>query len=70
MYLTFDVGTTSVKTVLFDQQGKVRGKVIRNYTLDTPAVGWIELDPEALSTSARHRSRRCSSTGRGRCAAR
>jgi xylulokinase len=46
MYLTFDVGTTSVKTVLFDEEGKVRGKVIRNYTLDTPAVGWIELDPE------------------------
>ena len=32
--------------MLFDRQGKVRGKVIRNYTLDTPAVGWIELDPE------------------------
>lgn len=46
MYLTFDVGTTSVKTVLFDREGRVRGKVIRNYTLDTPAVGWIEADPE------------------------
>ena len=46
MYLTFDVGTTSVKTVLFDRDGRIRGKVIRNYTLDTPAVGWIELDPE------------------------
>jgi xylulokinase len=51
MYLTFDVGTTSVKTVLFDEKGRVRGKVIRNYTLDTPAVGWIELDPEVYWTA-------------------
>jgi len=46
MYLTFDVGTTSVKTVLFDSAGRVLRKVIRNYSLDTPAVGWYEADPE------------------------
>ncbi|MBE3065296.1 MAG: xylulokinase, partial [Spirochaetes bacterium] len=46
MYLTFDVGTTSVKTVLFDNRGRVLRKVIRNYSLDTPAVGWYEADPE------------------------
>lgn len=46
MYLTFDVGTTTVKTVLFDRAGRVLHKVIRNYSLDAPAVGWYEVDPE------------------------
>jgi sugar (pentulose or hexulose) kinase len=46
MYLTFDVGTTSVKTVLYDRAGKLLGKAIREYRLDSPQVDWYELDPE------------------------
>ena len=46
MYLTFDVGTTSVKTALFDRQGRLLAKAIKNYSLATPRVDWYEVDPE------------------------
>ncbi|GAK56092.1 hypothetical protein U27_03054 [Candidatus Vecturithrix granuli] len=46
MYLTFDVGTTSVKTALYDAEGRLRHKVIKDYQLDSPAVGWYEVNPE------------------------
>lgn len=46
MYLTFDVGTTSVKTALYDVEGRLRYKVIKDYQLDSPAVGWYEVNPE------------------------
>jgi xylulokinase len=46
MYLAFDVGTTSVKTALFDRQGRLLAKAIKNYSLDTPQVDWYEVDPE------------------------
>ena len=46
MYLTFDIGTTSVKVVLYERDGRLRRKVIRNYTLATPAVNWYEADPD------------------------
>ena len=46
MYLTFDVGTTSVKTALYNRSGKILQKVIRSYTLDSPKVDWYEVDPE------------------------
>ena len=46
MYLTFDVGTTSVKVVLYTPEGRPVRKVIRAYTLDMPAVNWYEADPD------------------------
>ncbi len=46
MYLTFDIGTTSVKVVLFSRDGRLVRKVIRNYSLSTPALNWYEADPE------------------------
>jgi len=46
MYLTFDVGTTSVKTALFDTRGKLLAKAIENYSLDTPQVDWYEVEAE------------------------
>jgi xylulokinase len=51
MYLTFDVGTTSVKTVLYDRNGKLLYKVIRDYDLESPQLDWYELDPEIYWTS-------------------
>jgi xylulokinase len=45
MYLSFDVGTTSVKTALFDRQGRLRAKAIKDYVLATPQVDWYEVDP-------------------------
>jgi xylulokinase len=47
MYLTFDVGTTSVKTALFDRQGRPRAKSIQGYALATPHADWVEADPDA-----------------------
>src|SRR5512142_3125482 len=46
MYLTFDIGTTSVKVVLYGRDGRLLHKAIRNYTLATPAVNWYEVDPD------------------------
>lgn len=46
MYLTFDVGTTSVKTALFDRRGNLIQRVIRDYRLNSPQVGWYEVEPE------------------------
>jgi sugar (pentulose or hexulose) kinase len=46
MYLSFDVGTTSVKTALFDCGGKLLAKSIQNYSLETPRVDWYEVEPE------------------------
>jgi xylulokinase len=51
MYLTFDVGTTSVKTALFNRNGKLVHKTIRDYSLDSPQVDWYELDPEKYWSS-------------------
>ncbi len=45
MYLTFDIGTTSVKVVLYAPDGRLIRKVIGNYSLATPAVNWYEADP-------------------------
>ncbi len=46
MYLTFDIGTTSVKVVLYAVDGRPVRKSIRNNTLSTPHVNWYEADPE------------------------
>lgn len=46
MYLTFDVGTTSVKTALYDKGGKLISKVINDYNLSSPKPGWCEAHPD------------------------
>jgi sugar (pentulose or hexulose) kinase len=46
VYLAFDVGTTSVKVVLFDGAGRLVRKSIVNYSLETPGVNRYEADPE------------------------
>ncbi len=51
MYLTFDVGTTSVKTALFGRDGKLLYKATRDYRLDSPHADWYELDPDMYWTS-------------------
>jgi sugar (pentulose or hexulose) kinase len=53
MYLAFDVGTTSVKTALYDREGRLLHKVIRDYRLDSPHLDWYELDPEIYWRSVR-----------------
>ncbi|MFZ4615058.1 MAG: xylulokinase [Rectinemataceae bacterium] len=46
MYLCFDIGTTSVKIVLYDQGGVLVAKAIIDCALESPKVNWHELDPE------------------------
>jgi xylulokinase len=53
MYLAFDVGTTSVKTALYDREGRLLHKVIRDYRLESPRLDWYELDPEIYWRSVR-----------------
>lgn len=51
MYLAFDVGTTSVKVVLFGRDGRPAAKSIVNYQLETPGVNRYEADPELYWTA-------------------
>ena len=46
MYLTFDIGTTSVKMVLYGPDGRLAAKAIRDCALDSPDINWYEADPE------------------------
>ena len=46
MYLTFDIGTTSIKVALFDPEGRLAAKAIRDCVLQTPDINWYEADPE------------------------
>jgi xylulokinase len=41
-----DVGTTGVKAVAIDPEGKVIARAEREYPLATPRPGWFEQDPE------------------------
>ena len=45
-FLTFDVGTTSVKTCIFDEKLVMRGYSSEEYELITPAAGIVEEHPE------------------------
>ncbi len=46
--LGLDVGTSSVKALLFDRTGAIRGEARVAYPLSTPRPGWVEQDPETL----------------------
>ena len=64
--LTFDVGTTSVKTCLFDERFYLLAHSTEEYTLLTPAPGIVEMDPEryyaALCRGARGAMTACPGT--------
>lgn len=44
--LGIDIGTSGVKTVLFDENGRTVASAIRDYPLMTPQPGWAEQNPE------------------------
>lgn len=46
MILAVDLGTTAIKTSLFDQRGNVLVKASREYELSTPTATSVELDAE------------------------
>lgn len=37
-----DAGTTGLKTIIFDLQGRAIGKDYEEYPCITPRVGWVE----------------------------
>ena len=47
MYLGIDIGTSSVKTVLFDRDQRLIGQASHHLTVTRPHPGWSEQDPEA-----------------------
>lgn len=53
-YLGLDIGTTSLKAAVFDENGQRLGLERVDYTLDTDAkTGFIEFDPEKYITMCR-----------------
>ena len=46
MYLGIDIGTSSVKTVLFDRDQRLVGQASQGLSVSRPHPGWSEQDPE------------------------
>ncbi len=44
--LGIDIGTSGVKTLLIDQDGRIAGRVMREYPLYTPRPLWAEQEPD------------------------
>ncbi|MDZ7801971.1 MAG: xylulokinase [Trueperaceae bacterium] len=51
MVLGIDLGTSSVKVVAVDANGRIAARASRAYALDTPRPGWAEQDPESWWTA-------------------
>lgn len=49
--LAADVGTSSLKAVLYDRAGQILRGAVRRYAYSTPEPGWAEGDPEAWWTA-------------------
>lgn len=46
LYIGVDLGTSSVKMLLMDENGKIESIVTREYPIDYPKTGWSEQNPE------------------------
>lgn len=46
--LALDIGTTSVKAVIFKRNGKVVAEVEKNITTHYPQPGWVEQNPQVI----------------------
>lgn len=46
-----DIGTTSTKTVVFTEKGKVIASHAIDYPIIQPNVGWAEQDPDVICTA-------------------
>ncbi|MER3481150.1 MAG: xylulokinase [Meiothermus sp.] len=46
MFLGLDLGTGSLKALLLDEAGRVRGEASRAYPVHSPHPGWAESDPQ------------------------
>ena len=57
LYLTFDLGTTALKTALVDGAGCIRGLHTREYAHRTPQPDWAEMPAEEYLSAAAEGSR-------------
>ncbi|MGL4382829.1 MAG: FGGY family carbohydrate kinase, partial [Bacilli bacterium] len=46
--LALDLGTTSIRGILFDQEGKICGVEQKEFTQHFPQVGWVEHDANEI----------------------
>jgi xylulokinase len=51
-YLTFDLGTTGLKTALVNDDGRVQAVYTVEYTPKAPHPGWAEMDPDTYWQAA------------------
>ena len=46
--IALDQGTSSSRAILFDSEGNLISKMQREFSLDYPKDGWVEIDTEIL----------------------
>src|SRR5271170_3112886 len=46
--LSFDAGTTSVRAIIFDQEGRIRAVAQKEIRQIYPKPGWVEQDPQEI----------------------
>jgi sugar (pentulose or hexulose) kinase len=51
-YLTFDLGTTALKTALVGEDGSIAGACVSEYPPVMPAPGWVEMVPQTYWQAA------------------
>jgi sugar (pentulose or hexulose) kinase len=52
VYLTFDIGTSALKTALVDDAGAMLAVHTAEYSFLTPKPGWVEMDPDTYWQAA------------------
>ena len=59
----FDQGTTSSRTILFDEKGKIAASAQAEFPQIYPKPGWVEHDPKEILSSQLHSFRRALKAG-------
>ena len=51
LYIGIDLGTSAVKLLLMDQEGRIQNEISRAYPLEFPHPGWSQQNPEDWKTT-------------------
>lgn len=51
VFIAYDIGTSSVKAVIINKDGKILAQATEHYPLQTPQPGWVEQIPEDYWTA-------------------